>query len=171
MSSDESACAGPVVPCTTVVSTRRLGRRCNVPPSIFHRDGSEPLEGVVTKTAGAGLVWIYFFADRAAYRFWVIDALEWLAPTGTDSHREFAAFCRAAGLRFPSDTPAPFEGAAIEPALAPEPAPSATYFPARTQSPSRQAAQKHGGARATSPPRMKTTAPAATRLGDLLLVA
>ena len=32
----------------------------------------------------AAEVWIYFFADSAAYRFWVMDALEWLAPTGTD---------------------------------------------------------------------------------------
>ena len=118
---------------------------------------------MVTKTAGAGLVWIYFLADRAAYRFWVIDALEWLAPTGTDSHREFAAFCRAAGLRFPSDTPAPFEGAAIEPAFAPEPTPPSPTI--------RPVVQKHGGARATSPPRLKTTAPVATRLGDLLLAA
>ena len=64
---------------------------------------SGSVEGVVLKSAGGGLVWIYIFAERMPFRFWMADAQGWLSDDDKRElglpivHYEKAAAAKATG--------------------------------------------------------------------------
>ena len=69
-----------------------LGRRCFIPSQVVNMpvsaqaeflnagkiEDSSIVEGVILKSAGGGLVWVYIFAERMPFRFWMADAQSWL---------------------------------------------------------------------------------------------
>lgn len=76
-----------------------IGKRCLVPAAVFYREG-EPIEGVIVRHAGGGLVWVFLLRDQLEYRVWVCDALAWLANDDhTGRSAELLSFCRAPHAR------------------------------------------------------------------------
>ena len=68
-----------------------LGRRCFVPVEVVNVPvtaqaellkgplGGKSMEGVVLKSAGGGLVWVYIFAELMPFRLWMADVQGWLS--------------------------------------------------------------------------------------------
>ena len=62
-----------------------LGRRCFIPSQVVNMpvsaqaeflnagklDNQQTVEGCILKSAGGGLVWVYIFAERMPFRFWM----------------------------------------------------------------------------------------------------
>ena len=103
-----------------------LGRRCVIPQEIVNMPvsaqaeflnrgelSSGSVEGVVLKSAGGGLVWIYIFAERMPFRFWMADAQGWLSDDDKRElglpivHYEKAAAAKAAAADDPWKNPEP----------------------------------------------------------------
>ena len=72
-----------------------LGRRCFIPSEVVNmpvsaqaeflnagkldKNNLQTVEGCILKSAGGGLVWVYIFAERMPFRFWMADSQRWLS--------------------------------------------------------------------------------------------
>ena len=91
-----------------------LGRRCFVPVEVVNVPvtaqaellkgplGGKSMEGVVLKSAGGGLVWVYIFAELMPFRLWMADVQGWLSREDKEElglvHRDLTPYLAQGAL-------------------------------------------------------------------------